>query len=1287
MSKVRNRKKTISAALVGALALGLISPLGGNLLGAEEKTENIISFEDSGVIYQGEVNLGGTPELPDKLNVVLALADEVDEAEREFEFATPTKEEQQAYGYYILDDDLYLKSFDKDSDITQGVNAGLIEDNGGEGISYRVYGSLNGSDNTWYAANGDGSLLGKIAEVNAIWDTSELDVSTAGEYSLTLSPESMGSYEYDIELPTINIVVKEPEASEDEEEDEEGEEPMADVLDIQPMSGDATINNIVYSINTEAGNYIATVLRHANAVENISGTGYDNSLVTGTITIPSSITVSGTQYQVVAIGSSAFIDAPITSLSLPDTITEIRNMAFSGCSLLASTIDLTRGNITYIGQNAFKDCVLLQGNLNLPTGLTTLGPGAFDNCRNLKGGLVIPAGITKIDSTTFRECHSLNGTLVLHNNIVEIGYEAFKECFLLEGTVELMNPNLKSIGYGAFSECSSLTGTLQLSNSIEEIGSHAFDGCSGFTGPLTLPMGLKKIGAYAFANCSYFSGALVIPDGVTDLPNHVFLRCVRLTSVDLNNVVTIGDSCFNMCTRLEGNLIIPDGVKSIGSSAFARCTGLNGSIYLSNVLEYIGESAFRYNAGMVGTLSIPESVTYVGTFAYAECYGLTKIDHKKRALVDGVLEDLSDIVFNTPDLSSYENTLIREDDYVQLTKSVKWDEDDTTLETAEILLTYEENRASAYDVIFVMSQSNLMIGSLAAVTDGGVTYEYPRSLLMEDIMMDAIDIVLEGNSTSRTKPYTNRVGVIGISGGDSGGVCFTTGNLTANAATAKNVITDNPLVDGGGYTVSYSEALKSAKDMINDSISTGAIPVVIFLSEGHNDDINDSDCLDEAQELREMGAAVQPMLVFESSTSGVDLKELSYDGETVHSAANTSSFEDAMETVIEQMGKIIYLKTVEDSLSTIFDFTTSGGAEIVSISTNGGAYNVAGDKITWELTGSAVEVVHTMKISVDLQVDPNAVISTTGNNLKTNSKLVSTLNYFDEGSDTQPTLTRYIAMYQFADGNGDTLPTAVLNAIRTDANYKSYTGGYKDEVTVTPWSPATTSIEISGDTYVFKGWDETTQTIDGANITFTGTWELQHNAFAAQFTKVDAEDHSTGLDGAQFKLFEHTCENASHNHIVDMEDVVDLSSPGTCWTSVKEADGITDKIFTSDSDGEVNLGGLDTGYYMLVEVKAPAGYEIPIGQWMVDVDSSKDDTPGGGYKLNFVAKTKNIIPNAIVRTSSGSGVSYKVVNTKPMKLPLSGFNGINVYVLGGILIMLLSLGVYLYDQRKKRKSM
>lgn len=85
--------------------------------------------------------------------------------------------------------------------------------------------------------------------------------------------------------------------------------------------------------------------------------------------------------RVTAIFKNAFLDATITSIQIPDTVTYIGSSAFSGCTKLTSVEFSEPSALESIGYYAFKGCSLLS-TIKIPTTVKDIGYQAFDSSLN-----------------------------------------------------------------------------------------------------------------------------------------------------------------------------------------------------------------------------------------------------------------------------------------------------------------------------------------------------------------------------------------------------------------------------------------------------------------------------------------------------------------------------------------------------------------------------------------------------------------------------------------------------------------------------------------------------------------------------------------------------------------------------------------------------------------------------------------------------------------------------------------------------------------------------------------
>lgn len=150
-----------------------------------------------------------------------------------------------------------------------------------------------------------------------------------------------------------------------------------------------------------------------------------------------------------AIGAEAFyFQTLITKITLPDTVEEIDDFAFAGCTELKTIVipaSVTRiGKYAFYGcaslesvifagtkleiidNFAFDDCVVLS-EISLPEGLTSIGDQSFGDCKAI-ASLTMPSTLKTIGNLTFVGCTALNadGALTLSASITEIGEFAFQ---------------------------------------------------------------------------------------------------------------------------------------------------------------------------------------------------------------------------------------------------------------------------------------------------------------------------------------------------------------------------------------------------------------------------------------------------------------------------------------------------------------------------------------------------------------------------------------------------------------------------------------------------------------------------------------------------------------------------------------------------------------------------------------------------------------------------------------------------------------------------------------------
>lgn len=352
--------------------------------------------------------------------------------------------------------------------------------------------------------------------------------------------------------------------------------------------------------------YYNIVNGHAEVVRPGYGSNYNN-YVSGDLTIPASVSYSGTNYVVSAIANNAFEGCVgLTSVNIPSSINSIGNWAFANCSGL-NTVTIDDG-ITSIGDHAFYGCGGLI-SVSIPSGVTSIGDVAFYNVRHIEyygNATGSPWGARTMNGV-------LDGEFVFSDNT--------KHKLLLylgTGGDVIIPTTVDTIGQGSFSDCSTLA-SVSIPSTVTSIGSSAFNGCSGLTS-VNIPSGITSISSSVFKNCSGLT-SITIPFSVTSIGDYAFEGCNGLTTVTIPEGVThIGRNVFSSCNSLT-SISIPDGITNIDTFAFYNCSSIT-YVLIGNSVTNIGYRAFE-GCTSLDTIIIPNSVTNIGEQAFMSCSNLS----------------------------------------------------------------------------------------------------------------------------------------------------------------------------------------------------------------------------------------------------------------------------------------------------------------------------------------------------------------------------------------------------------------------------------------------------------------------------------------------------------------------------------------------------------------------------------------------------------------------------------------------------------------------------------------
>ena len=365
---------------------------------------------------------------------------------------------------------------------------------------------------------------------------------------------------------------------------------------------------------------------------------------------------------VTRIGEGAFIDFPIKTLTLPESITLYGAGAFSGCNIERINYSGSIAqwcNIYFADQRANPLSCVLGGlyideqmvvDLIIPNEVTTIGHYAFSGYKQLKK-VDLGTGVTTIGAYAFNGCNGRLLTVIIGENVTELGFSPFANCYRITEVYNLSSLSIDEEGLGcgdvakfakavytSRAEVSKISQEEDYIYYVEDDKKTVID-YVGTAKDIVIPEGVIGIKAYAFHDSEIRNA--VIPDsiryvgelafgyynnegvktteeqGVKYLGNPENPHLVAVAPAEVqpseirinNRTKVLADRALYDLYNDTTSVVVGENVQVIGQYSLSSNEQIQ-SVAMNDKIEEICDYAFSYVG--VNSIVVPDSVVKMG---------------------------------------------------------------------------------------------------------------------------------------------------------------------------------------------------------------------------------------------------------------------------------------------------------------------------------------------------------------------------------------------------------------------------------------------------------------------------------------------------------------------------------------------------------------------------------------------------------------------------------------------------------------------------------------------------
>ena len=289
--------------------------------------------------------------------------------------------------------------------------------------------------------------------------------------------------------------------------------------------------------------------------------------------------------------------------------------SFYNCYNLIAIIFPKRSSSYAITNSTISNCYNLK-YMSFPKEITTIG-ATFDNTFNLTS---VSVGVNSYINTS--------GVSLTNYpfKTKRIGFAKTKNLIIKKNEINissLLESNATTIPAGLCRAQHDITAINGIPNTVTQIEDYAFYGLTSLTS-----IDLNNITTIGIGGLGYCLFSSINTSKITSVGNNAFAACNSLQSIDLSNLNSASSTGFCQSCVSLANIELPTTttVTQLGANIFSYCYSLRKITIPSNITT-IKSGCFSYCRAL-SSITLPSSITTIEAQVFYNCYGLTAIHIK-----------------------------------------------------------------------------------------------------------------------------------------------------------------------------------------------------------------------------------------------------------------------------------------------------------------------------------------------------------------------------------------------------------------------------------------------------------------------------------------------------------------------------------------------------------------------------------------------------------------------------------------------------------------------------------